>query len=143
MSWLVDTCVLLDILDADSAFGPASARLIDHLAPEGLEISPVSSVEIAPSFLGDSDRQELFLREIGVSISSNWDIEARRAAEAAWTEHVIARRKGLAPKRPIADVLIGALALRHDGLVTRNGADFRRFYPSLRIVDPSAQPPPP
>lgn len=139
MSWLVDTCVLLDILDDDSAFGPASARLIDRLAPEGLEISPVTSVEIAPSFLGDSERQELFLREIGVSVSSNWDIEALRAAEAAWTKHVTARRKGLAAKRPLADVLIGALALRHDGLVTRNAAGFRRFYPSLRIVDPTGQ----
>lgn len=43
---------------------------------------------------------------------------------------------GLAAKKPIADVLIGALALRHDGLVTRNPADFRRHYPSLRIVEP-------
>lgn len=143
MSWLVDTCILLDILDDDSAYGPSSARTLDRLAPEGLEISPVTSVELAPAFLGDSDREEAFLRDHGVSISSNWDIEARRAAEAAWTAHVIVRRKGLAAKRPIADVLIGALALRHDGLVTRNAADFRRFYPSLRIVDPSAQAPAP
>jgi predicted nucleic acid-binding protein len=38
----------------------------------------------------------------------------------------------------VADVLIGALALRHDGLITRNGDDFLALYPKLRIVDPTA-----
>ena len=136
MSWLVDTCVLLDILDADSTFGPASARTIDRLMPDGLEVSPVTTVELAPSFLGNSDREEYFLREIGVSVSATWDRFARRAAEAAWAAHIAAKRKGLATKKPIADILIGALALRHDGLVTRNEADFHRYYPSLRIVVP-------
>ena len=136
MSWLVDTCVLLDILQGDPVFGPASSRTLDRLAPEGLEISPVASVELAPYFLGDSQRQETFLRDVGIMVSSSWDIAARRAAEAAWAAHIDAKRKGLAAKKPIADVLIGALALRHDGLVTRNPADFRRHYPSLRIVEP-------
>lgn len=137
MSWLVDTCVLVDIIESDPVFGPASARTLDRLAPEGLEISPVTSVELAPAFLGDSDREETFLRDHGVAVSSNWDEAAQRAAEAAWAAHITARRKGLAAKRPIADVLIGALALRHEGLVTRNAADFRRHYPSLKIVEPS------
>lgn len=137
MSWLVDTCILLDVLDSDSTFGPASARTIDRLAPDGLEVSPITAVEIAPSFLGDPERQDLFFREIGVEVSANWDLAARRAAEAAWAAHVLARRRGLAPKRPVADVLIGALALRHNGLVTRNPDDFRRHFPSLRIVVPS------
>ena len=136
MSWLVDTCVLLDILHGDPVFGPASARTLERLSPDGLEISPVTSVELAPYFLGDSQRQEMFLREVGIMVSSNWDIAARRAAEAAWAAHVESKRKGLAAKKPIADVLIGALALRHDGLVTRNPADFRRHYPDLRIVEP-------
>lgn len=136
MSWLVDTCILLDILDADSTFGAASARTIDRLSPDGLEISPVTSVELAPAFYGDFRRQEDFLRGLGIMISSSWDIAARRAAEAAWAAHIDAKRKGLAAKKPIADVLIGALALRHDGLVTRHPADFRRHYPSLRIAEP-------
>lgn len=137
MSWLVDTCVLLDIVDGDSAFGRASARTLDRLAKDGLEISPVTAVELSPAFLGDSDRESSFLRDHGVEVSANWDLAARRAAEAAWAAHVLARRKGFAPKRPVADVLIGALALRHEGLVTRNPDDFHRFYPSLRIVVPS------
>ena len=43
------------------------------------------------------------------------------------------RRSGATPRRPIADILIGAFALNRRGLVTRNGADFRRWYPKLAV----------
>jgi hypothetical protein len=33
--------------------------------------------------------------------------------------------------------LIGALALRHDGLITRNGDDFLALYPRITIVNPT------
>jgi predicted nucleic acid-binding protein len=51
MSWLVDTCVLLDVIDGDSEFAVSSAETLDSLASEGLEISPVTAVELAPAFL--------------------------------------------------------------------------------------------
>ena len=136
MSWLVDTCVLLDILDADPAFGEASARTLDALSSDGLDISPVTWVELAPAFWGDAAREEIFLREVGVGVSPLWDATAMRAAGTAWSAHVAAKRKGTVAKRPIADILIGALALRHEGLVTRNAADFSRHFPGLRIVVP-------
>jgi predicted nucleic acid-binding protein len=44
-----------------------------------------------------------------------------------------ARRSG---RRPVADVLIGALARRHAGLITRHVDDFRGLYPGLRLVNP-------
>jgi predicted nucleic acid-binding protein len=37
----------------------------------------------------------------------------------------------------VADVLIGAFAIRHDGLITRNDADFRALYPTLPIINPA------
>ena len=136
MSWLVDSCVLLDVLDSDSAFSRSSATIIDDMVAEGLFISPVTAVEIAPAFLGDSERQDHFLWEIGVSISDRWDDVAQHAAQAAWAAHIAAKRRGLASKRPVADILIGALALRHDGLITRNYDDFHRHFPSLNIMVP-------
>jgi len=36
----------------------------------------------------------------------------------------------------IADVMIAAFALRFQGLITRNGTDFRNIAPSLRLVEP-------
>ena len=137
MSWLVDTCVLLDVIDGDSEFAVSSADTLDFLASDGLEISPVTAVELAPAFLGDAERQDSFLRDHGVSVSHLWDTVAQRAAQTAWAAHVAAKRRGIERKRPVADILIGALALRHDGLITRNADDFRRHYPSLNIRIPS------
>ena len=45
------------------------------------------------------------------------------------------RRRGIA-KRPIADVMIGAYAMRKGGLITRNESDFRSLYPELTIFNP-------
>jgi hypothetical protein len=36
----------------------------------------------------------------------------------------------------VADLLIGAFASRHDGLITRNSVDFRVLYPQLQVIDP-------
>ena len=136
MSWLVDSCILIDIIDGDSDFSQASADLLDAYADSGLAISPVTAVELAPAFLGDAEREAVFLEEHGVEVSQRWDIVAQRAAQSAWAAHISAKRRGREPKRPVADILIGALALRHDGLITRNPDDFKRHFPSLRIETP-------
>ena len=91
MSWLVDSCVLIDVLDSDSAFAGPSAATIDRLVPGGLFISPVTAIEIAPAFMGDSDKLNHFLWEIGVSISDRWDGTAQRAAQSAWSRHIAAK----------------------------------------------------
>ena len=42
-------------------------------------------------------------------------------------------------KRPIADVMIGAYALKHGGLITRNESDYRALYPTLNIFNPTSE----
>jgi predicted nucleic acid-binding protein len=134
---VVDTCVLIDITEDDPEFGePSSECLATHL-DEGLTVSPVSYVELAPVFDGSRRRLEAFLAGLGIDNSAVFDTADRHAAFGAWARHISDRRAGKAGKRPVADVLIGALALRHDGLITRNGDDFLTLYPKLRIVDPT------
>ena len=65
MSWVVDTCLIIDVLEADPDFGEASAELLDSMMVKGLVICPVSYVELAPAFLGDRKRQDEFLSAIG------------------------------------------------------------------------------
>jgi predicted nucleic acid-binding protein len=134
---VVDTCVLIDVSDDDPRFGAGSTDcLAEHLG-EGLTISPVSYVELAPVF--DSSRRLLdeFLAGLGIDTSAIFDMADRNAAFSAWARHISQRRASKASRRPVADLLIGALALRHDGLITRNGDDFLTLYPRITIVDPT------
>ena len=66
MAWVVDTCVLIDIAEADPTFGVPSAMLLDTKRPDGLTLCPVTYVELAPVFNGDLIAQNEFLFHLGV-----------------------------------------------------------------------------
>jgi predicted nucleic acid-binding protein len=136
MNWVADTCVVIDVLEDDPEFGQASAQLLDRLAPEGLVLCPISYIELAPAFLGDMRRQNEFLDSIGIGYALPWSWEDTQHAHKAWERHVNLRRQRKALRRPVADMLIGAFAVGRRGLLTRNAADFRPVFPTLRIVEP-------
>lgn len=137
MSWVVDTSVLIDVLEDDPEFGEASAVILDLLAPDGLAICPVTYAELAPAFEGSRALQEEFLAGVGVDFTEDWTRRDTVAAFEAWYTHVQRRRRGEGPRRPIADILIGAFARRFQGLVTRNPEHFRPAFPDLEIREPT------
>ena len=136
MAWVVDTAVLIDVLEDDSEFGVRSARALDGRGEDGLVLCPVSYVELSPAFEGNTALQEEFLEGIGIDHREGWIAEDTRRAHAAWHAYVQRRRGGNTTKRPLTDVLIGAFALRFQGLITRNEKDFRRTFPELRLRAP-------
>jgi predicted nucleic acid-binding protein len=139
MSWVVDTCVLLDILEDDPEFGRASARCLKARLDEGLLACPVTLLEMAPAFVGDFDAQRDFLAQCGVSDGEKFTVADVRLGYSPWNDYFVAKRQRKSrnlPKRPIADMMIGAFACRFDGLITRNGSDFRPWFPGLAILDP-------
>ena len=136
MSLVVDTCVIIDVLDGRSPFSKASAKTLDKYADEGLLIAPISYVELAPAFLGDENRERDFLLDLGIELPPLIDNTDLSAAHAAWYRQILRKRQGKAVRRPIADVMIGALAAVNDGLITRNAKDFRALFPKLNIVIP-------
>ena len=133
---VVDTCVILDVLMNDPTFGQRSLSVLEEYADEGLLIAPVSFVELAPAFLGDVNREKRFLFELGIDLPSGFDTSDITLAHAAWYRHIQKKREGKSPRRPIADVLIGALAQANDGLITRNAKDFKALFPNLNIIVP-------
>jgi len=135
--FVVDTCVLIDIADADPQYGRASATCLAAHLDEGLVVSPVSYVELAPVFDGSARLLDEFLDGAGVGRNEPFDLADRAAAFSAWVRYVSAKRGGETQRRPVADALIGALAVRVGGIITRNGADFAAFYPTLRVLDPA------
>lgn len=137
MSWVVDTCLIIDILDADPDFGVASAELLDSMMDKGLVICPVSYVELAPAFLGDRKRQDEFLSAIGIDTSEGWTSSDTYSAHRAWARQIELKRQARITKRPVADILIGAYAEVRTGLLTRNRTDFSSVFPELTIRCPS------
>ena len=136
MSMVVDTCVLLDILDAHPDFSLSSALALNRYSSFGLVIAPITYVELAPAFNGDRDLQNQFLNGLGITLPETVEYEVLAEAHATWYNHILRKRTCKVAKRPIADVMIGALASVNDGLITRNAKDFRILFPRLNIVVP-------
>lgn len=136
MAWVVDTCVLLDIGLDDPLFASDSENLLNSKIAEGLLVCPVTFVELAPAFSGNIEAFDEFLFQLGVDHQEDWTFTDTKASCQAWTRHVQKRRKNPTVKRPIADVLIGAFAMRHQGLLTRNTDDFRKLFPTLPLIAP-------
>ena len=136
MAWVVDTCLLIDVAEADPIFGVASASLLDSKRADGLTICPATYIELAPVFNGDQTAQNEFLFNLGVTWPEAWTQADTNNAHHEWNRYVTARRSTKVPKRPLADIVIGAFASRFDGILTRNKSDFRTAFPSLNITTP-------
>lgn len=83
MAWVVNTVVLLDIHSADPAFAQASAECLVTHSADGLTISPVTYVELAPAFDGDAALQEQFFAELGIEWPAFWAPQDIQTAQ--WT----------------------------------------------------------
>lgn len=136
MAWVVDTCILIDVAEADPQFARRSAGLLDRRRAAGLVLAPVSYIELSPLFNGTQTVQNDFLEGIGVDWTHGWTWPDTIAAHRAWHDYTLKRRHGRIKKRPIADVLIGAFASRFNGLITRNANDFQVLFNGLRIETP-------
>ena len=134
MSWVADTCLLLDVLDADPIHGIKSAALLDEKSPDGLVVCPITFIELAPAFNCKLSFQEEFLQGLGASFSEPWTETDTHNAWEAWGRYIALKKKGKTGKRPIADLLIGSFALRFQGLLTRNKPDFQVLFPTLKLL---------
>ena len=136
MTWVVDTCVIVDLVERDGKFSAASAAALGSKLDDSFVIAPITYVELAPVFGGDIERQNAFLKKAWIDFDFAGDDAAVLAAHRAWYEHIMRKRAGSEGKRPIADIMIGAYAMQKGGLITRNDADFRSLFPNLTIFNP-------
>ena len=135
MAWVVDTCVMLDVRINDPAFGVSSARCLSHYASDGLIICPTVFVELSVNFGGDAQAERAFFDAFAMQTEMEWSAQDTLAAHRLWHDFTLRRRSLHLPKRPIADLFIAGFAEKHQGVITRNVADFRNVAPALPVID--------
>ena len=127
----VDTSILIDILEPDPNFGPASKEALKRCLREGSVVGcEVVWAEVAVAYGYAVERAVEAMHRMGVlfsSINSDATIEAARC----WYEYL---RKGGSRRRIAADFLIGAHALiQADRLLTRDKGFFRSYFKNLEV----------
>ena len=131
---LVDTCVLIDVLDDDLQWGDWSQAQLDTWSTRGpLLINPVIYAELAADFesieaLDEAvTRAELEFREL-----------PREALYLASKAHAAYRRRGGERTGVLSDFFIGAhAAVLKVPVLTRDIVRFKSYFSGLRLITPS------
>lgn len=130
----VDTSVLIDILEPDPVYGPASSAALKRCLLEGSVVAcEVVWAEVAVAYGHAAEEALAALTGIGILFSS-MSLEAALEASKCWSDYL---RKGRGRKRIAADFLIGGHALKQcERLLTRDKGFYRSYFKTLRIECP-------
>lgn len=132
---LVDTNVLLDVLEDDPAWADWSVRQLRAQAQvHDLVINPVIYSELSLAF--DSVKA---VDEVVESMGLNYQDLPRPALFLAGRAFVKYRREGGTKANVLADFFIGAhAAVLSCGILTRDGRRYRNYFPRVPLVIPDA-----
>lgn len=131
---LIDSNVLIDVIDNDPKWADWSEEQLAPLAEAGLAvINPLIYAEVAVSFNSLEDL-EVTLQPLNLGREAlPW-----AAAYLASQAFQLYRRLGGARRSPMPDFYIGAHAsLAGYALLTRDARRYREYFPKLTIVAPS------
>ncbi|MGW2637834.1 type II toxin-antitoxin system VapC family toxin [Streptomyces sp. NPDC001348] len=132
---LVDTSVLLDVLQQDPVWEPwSAARLQEAIDGDGAVINALVYAEVSIRYAR--------IEELDAVLHGYLDREPLpwSAAFLAGKAFVRYRQSGGAKTAPLPDFYIGAhAAVNGYRLLTRNRKDFRSYFPKLEIISPDSE----
>jgi len=132
--YLIDSNVLLDVLEDDSRWFEWSSNALASAADQGLlVINAVIYAEISVGFENIEEMERLLPREVYIRSAIPW--EAAFIAGKCFLQY---RRAGGSRRSTLPDFFIGAhAAVEQLSLVTRDAARYRSYFPGLSLVAPS------
>jgi predicted nucleic acid-binding protein len=134
---LVDSNVIIDILDADPNWSAWSRERLRDVRRDGSSIiNPLIYAEVAGAYATQSEAE----RALGASVfrRENLPWEAAFNAGRAFRTY---RRSGGVKRSPLPDFYIGAHAdLKGYVLLTRDPQRYRGYFPTLKIISPDTHP---
>ena len=130
---LVDTCVLLDVVQSDARWAEWSQEQLERAAERGgLSINPIVYAEFSVWY-DDLQRLDHALAEFGV-IFEELPREALFLAGKAFRQY---RARGGTRAGVLPDFFIGAhAAVRELPLLTRDTARIRTYFPTVALLAP-------
>jgi len=133
----LDTNILSALWNVNGALNRTAAKALEDTRKQGaMVICGVVWAEL----IGAPGRTEAFVdrfcEETGIAVE--WELKEKiwRTAGMAFQEYALRRRRqgGAAPRRLLADFLIGAHALENGyKLLTLDGGMYRRAFPGLKL----------
>ncbi len=130
----VDTNIIIDILEPDPVFGPASRAALKSCFQDGSVIAcEVVWAEVATAYSKKIVEAVDVMSRIGIEYSA-MTLEATLEAARRWS---IFRKKNKVRDRIVADFLVGGHAIElSDRLLTRDRGFYRDYFKPLKIKTP-------
>ena len=130
----VDTNIIIDILEPDPEFGPASRAALKSCFQDGSIIAcEVVWAEVATAYGSKIKEVVDVMNRIGIEYSA-MTLEATLEAANRWS---IFRKKNKVQDRIVADFLVGGHAIAlSDRLLTRDRGFYRDYFKPLKIKTP-------
>ena len=136
MRYAVDPYLVVDVLDGDPEWGERSARLFDAHQGDTLVMSSLAYLSLAPAFGGRRRFQDEFLTGLGIAIAGNGQEGSLDAAYDACSRYHQDNPDVVGGYMPFGMLSSGAVVLACDGILTRHGGLYRRYFPSLKVIEP-------
>jgi predicted nucleic acid-binding protein len=128
----VDSCVLIDVFNADAQWKSWSVNQMVQALPQGLCINAIVYAEVSGSFATQQDVSAAIKR--GRLEIKDIPLEAAFIASEAFKQY---RKNKGELKTALPDFFIGAHAqVLSCPLLTRDTARFRTYFPNVRLIAP-------
>jgi hypothetical protein len=130
---LVDSNVLLDVIDHDARWGEWSSSALSEASDETwVAINPIVYAEVSVRFQRVEDLEATLPAAVFRRLALPWE-----AAFLAGKCFVAYRRAGGTRRSPLPDFYIGAhAAVARLRLLTRDAARYRTYFPRLELIAP-------
>lgn len=130
---LVDSCVVIDVLENDRRWAAWSQAQLENWSARGpLLIDPVIYAELA-AYASSKESLEAEIATAGLAMREL----PRDALFLAGRAHAAYRRRGGTRAGVLADFMVGAhAAVLQVPILTRDVTRFRAYFPTVRLVSP-------
>lgn len=130
---LVDSCVVIDVLENDRRWADWSQAQLEAWSARGpLLINAVIYAELA-AYASTKESLEAEIATAGLALREF----SRDAMFLAGRAHAVYRRRGGTRSGVLADFLVGAhAAVLQIPILTRDVARFRAYFPTVKLVSP-------